>query len=117
MLQGMLQLLAQHCDLSLSRMGSGKCYIKGYKVDRVKLLENFIPTREDPENVRYMGLWEKFPVPFLYLASGVEPEGGISLVVVLAEGYNESEVEKKTIVEFSEPYTKVFTMGMWVRDD
>jgi hypothetical protein len=42
-------------------------YIKGYKVDRDKLLNNF-PTRpDDPENVRMMWLWENFPTEFLYL--------------------------------------------------
>ena len=90
--------------------------IKGYKIDWVKLLENFPTLPNDPQNLRYMSLWEKFPEPFLYLTTGLEPDG-IILLVVLADGYNKEEVERKQIVELSEPYTKVFTPGLWVRDD
>jgi hypothetical protein len=92
-------------------------YIKGYKADREKLLNNF-PTRpDDPENVRFMSLWQKFPTEFLYLASGKEPEGRISLVVVLADGYDKEKLEQVPMVDLSEPYTKNFTPGIWVKYD
>jgi hypothetical protein len=93
-----------------------ECHIKGYKIDRVKLLDNFPSRPNDPQNLRYMSLWEKFPEPFPYLTTGIEPEG-IILVVVLADGYNREEVEQKPMAELSDPYTKVFTPGLWVRDD
>ena len=35
-------------------------YIKGCKVDREKLLNNFTPRPDDPENLRFMGLWKEF---------------------------------------------------------
>ena len=60
-------------------------YIKGYKVDREKLLNNFTPRASDPENLRMLDIWEKFPTEFLYLAMGNEPDGRISLVIVLSE--------------------------------
>jgi hypothetical protein len=99
------------------RMDNKECYIKGYKIDRHKLINNFPSMPGDPENTRYMWLWQKFPVSFLYLASGKEPGDEISLVVVLADGYDKEEVEQKPMVELSDPYTKVFTPGLWVRDD
>lgn len=51
-----------------------------------------------------------------YLTTGIE-EGGINLVVVLADGYDREQVGKKQMVELSNPYTKVFTAGLQVRDD
>lgn len=92
-------------------------YIKGYKVDREQLLNNFTPRPDDPENVRFMGLWKKFPTDFLYLASGKEPEGKISLVVVLADGYDKEKLEQVSMVDLSEPYTKIFTPGIWAKYD
>ena len=41
-----------------------------------------------------------------YLTTGIE-EGGINLVVVLADGYDREEVGKKQMVELSNPYTKL----------
>ena len=92
-------------------------YIKGYKVDREKLLNNFTPLPDDLQNVRYMCLWQKFPTEFLYLASGKEPEGRISLVVVLADGYDKEKLEQVPIVDLREPYTKIFTPGIWAKYD
>jgi hypothetical protein len=92
-------------------------YIKGYKVDRDKILNNF-PTRpDDPENLRMIWLWKQFPTEFLYLGIGKEPDGKTSLVVVLAEGADKEKLEQETMVDLSEPYTKVFTPGIWVKDD
>ncbi|KAN0141904.1 hypothetical protein V8E53_000366 [Lactarius tabidus] len=92
-------------------------YIKGYKVDRDKLLNNFTPRPKDPQNVRMMWLWKKFPTEFLYLGSGRESGGKTSLVIVLAEGYDKEKLEQEPMVDLSEPYTKVFTSGIWVKDD
>jgi hypothetical protein len=107
-------------DLHFSRMADQdeeEFYLKGYKVDRHKLLNNF-PTRpDDPQNVRFMGLWQQFPTEFLYLATGKEPEGRISLVVVLADGYDKERLEQVPMVDLSEPYTRIFTPGIWVKYD
>ena len=102
--------------ISLSRMSGREFYIKGYKLDRDKI-SKFPPWPNDPNNTRFLDLWKEFPEPFLYLENGLEPDGEINLVVVLADGYNKEEVEKTPIVELSEPYTEVFTAGVWVKDD
>ena len=93
-------------------------YIKGYKFDREKLLNNF-PTRpDDPENFRMLWLWKKFPTDFLYLGSGKELGGEMSLVVVLAEGSDKEKLEQEPMVDLSyEPYSRVFTPGIWVKND
>ena len=64
-----------------------------------------------------MGLGKKFPTEFLYLTSGKEPEGKISLVVVLADGYDKEKLEQVSMVDLSEPYTKIFTPGVWAKYD
>ncbi|KAH9008585.1 hypothetical protein EDB83DRAFT_2323029 [Lactarius deliciosus] len=69
-------------------------FIKGYKIDRAKLLANFGSTEKDPENVRFLELWKHFPEPFLYIAPGEEPEGNLSLVVVLADGDDKDALEQ-----------------------
>ncbi|KAN0141513.1 hypothetical protein V8E53_000758 [Lactarius tabidus] len=51
-------------------------YIKGYKVDRDKLLNNFTPRPKDPQNVRMMWLWKKFPTDFLYLGRRRQRKAG-----------------------------------------
>lgn len=92
-------------------------YIKGYKIDFDKLLNNF-PTRpDDPQNLRMMWLWEKFPTEYLYVGSGKEPGGKHSLVIVLAEGSDKEKLEQESMVDLShEPYSKVFTPGIWVKN-
>jgi hypothetical protein len=83
-------------------------YIKGYKVDRDELLNNF-PTRPaDPQNLRMIWLWKKIPTEFLYLGTGKEPGGKTSLVIILA-GYNKEELGQVPMVNLSEPYTKVYS--------
>jgi hypothetical protein len=39
------------------------------------------------------------------------------LVIVLAEGADKEKLEQETMVDLSEPYSKVFTPGIWVKDD
>jgi hypothetical protein len=51
------------------------------------------------------------------LESGKEPGGEPSLVIVLAEGYDKGKLEQEPMVDLSEPYTKVFTPGIWVKDE
>jgi hypothetical protein len=93
-------------------------YIKGYKFDREKLLNNFTPRPADPQNLRMLWLWKKFPTEFLYLGSGSEPGGEPSLVIVLAEGYDKEKLEQEPMIDLShEPYNKVFAPGIWVKDD
>ncbi|KAH9010824.1 hypothetical protein EDB84DRAFT_1445504 [Lactarius hengduanensis] len=91
-------------------------FIKGYKIDLEKLQANFRRSEEDPEYVRFLYLWQKFPAPFLYLATGTEPGQKSNLVVVLADGYDKAKLDKVSVVELSEPYTAVFTKGIWVKD-
>jgi hypothetical protein len=53
-------------------------YLKGYKIDRLKILE-FPTLPDDPQNLRYLWLWKEFPLPFLYLAVGRDSVGEKSL--------------------------------------
>ena len=93
-------------------------YIKGYKIDREKLLNNFTPRPEDPQNTRMMLLWREFLTEFLYLARGKEPDGRFSLVIVLAEGHDKEKLEQEPMVDLThEPYSKIFTPGIWVKYD
>ena len=94
-------------------------YIKGYKVEHDKLPNDFNtwPAYLQAENLRTIWLWTKISTEFLYVASGKEPGGKASLVIVLAEGYNKEELEQVPMVDLSEPHTKVFTPGIWVKDD
>ena len=115
-------LLSNHYTIvfPISRMANQdeEFYIKGYKFDREKLLNNFPTHPDDPENLRMMWLWEKFPTDFLYLGSGKEPEGKQSLVVVLAEGSDKEKLEQEPMVDLShEPYSLIFTPGIWVKLD
>jgi hypothetical protein len=89
-------------------------YLKGYKIDRLKILE-FPTLPDDPQNLRYLWLWKEFPLPFLYLAVGRDSVGEKSLVVVMADGHNREEVEQTDVEELTEPYTTVFTPGIWVK--
>ena len=101
--------------MAKSRMLEEDLYIKGYKIDRLKILHNF-PTRpDDPQNLRLLWLWKQFPADFLYLATGRDEEGEDNLVVVLADGHNREEVEHTPMVELAEMYFEVFTPGVWVR--
>jgi len=89
-------------------------YIKGYKVDRDKLKAMYGSREDDPENTRFLAIWEKFPLHFKYLGNGREPDGNIALVLVLEDGYDREGLEKTVIPSLIAPYTKVFTPGIWV---
>ncbi|KAH9046325.1 hypothetical protein EDB83DRAFT_2317663 [Lactarius deliciosus] len=99
-----------------ARGGKSRNKWKGYKIDYEKLQANFRRSEEDPEYVRFLYLWQKFPVPFLYLATVKEPGKKTNLVVVLADGYDKAMLDEVPVVELSEPYTTVFTKGVWVKD-
>jgi len=74
-------------EFHMYRMLTRGYFIKGYQIDRDKLRQNFGTREDDPQNTRFLGLWEKFPGPFLYLASGIEPgedTGEINFVVELS---------------------------------
>ena len=90
-------------------------YIKGYKVDRDKLKATYGSREDDPENTRFLAIWEKFPLDFKYLGNGREPDGNIALVLVLEDGYDRDSLDKTVIPSLTAPYTKVFTPGIWVR--
>jgi hypothetical protein len=89
-------------------------FIKGYKIDQAKLSKHF-PRPDDPHNKRFLSIWEYFPYDFLYVGGGEDPQGHIDIVVVLADGPNREDLEKTLMPDLSEPYTKVFTPGIWVR--
>ena len=90
-------------------------YIKGYKVDRDKLKAKYGSREDDPENVRFLSIWQKFPLHFKYLGNGRESDGSIALVLVLEDGYDRESLEQAVIPPLTTPYTKVFTPGIWVR--
>ncbi|KIL66953.1 hypothetical protein M378DRAFT_159876 [Amanita muscaria Koide BX008] len=96
-------------------MSEPKVYIKGYKVDRDKLKAMYGSREDDPENTRFLAIWEKFPLHFKYLGNGREPDENISLVLVLEDGYDREGLENTVIPSLIAPYTKVFTPGIWVR--
>ncbi|SRR6266702_3701465 len=85
-------------------------FIKGYKIDHDKI-RSLRHRKDDPQNVRFLSLWRKFPLPFLYLATGKEPGDHVSLVVVLADGYDREALDRVPMVDLSEPYTKIFLRG------
>jgi hypothetical protein len=88
-------------------------YIKGYKVDEEKIEQQFGTHEDDPDNTSFIPIWQTFPYPFLCVAGGMEPDGDVSVVVVLAEGLNKEELEQQPMVTLGEPYTRVFTPGIW----
>ena len=89
-------------------------FIKGYKIDHDKLQDRYGNREDDPQNVRFLSLWKNFPMPFQYLATAKEPGGHLSPVVVLAYGYDSEALEQEPMAVLSEPYTEVFTPGIWV---
>jgi hypothetical protein len=90
-------------------------YIKGYKVDRDKLKATFASREDDPEYTRFLGIWQKFPLPFKYLEVGLEPDGNTALVLVLEDEDDREGLEKIDIPSLGEPYTQIFTPAIWVR--
>jgi hypothetical protein len=103
-------------------MDNREIFVKGYKIDNDKLRRNFTWREDDPGYLRFLDIWQKFPEPFLYLTtameldfSPVDPGAELHLVVVLADGYDKEALEREEVVELSEPYTKVFTLGIWVK--
>jgi len=90
-------------------------YIKGYKVDLAKLTETYGSRPDDPENSRFLAIWEKFPLPFKYLGNGKEPDGHIALVMVIEDGDDRDCLEAKNIPSLGYPYDSVFTPGVWIR--
>jgi hypothetical protein len=104
-------------------MANRELLVKGYKIDRDKLKKNFASREDDPDYIRFLPLWKNFPERFLYMTSAIELgdlssiEVGdeICLVVVLADGYDKEALEKVDVVELAEPYTKVFTPGIWIK--
>ena len=87
-------------------------YIKGYKVDREKLKARFARREDGPECNRFMGLWQKFPLPFKYLEVGQEPDGKTALVLVLEDDDDRERLEKTDIPSLGESYTQLFTPGI-----
>ena len=98
----------------LARMYREDTFIKGYKVDLDKITRNYGTREDDPDNSRFLPIWKIFPHPYLYIGGGMENDD-IYVVVVLAEGLTREELEEQPIVALGEPYTTVFTPGIWVR--
>jgi hypothetical protein len=95
-------------------MSGPEVYIKGYKVDGDKLKMKYGSREDDPENTRFLSIWEKFPLHFKYLGNGRESDGSIALVLVLEDGYDRESLEQTVIPSLTAPYTNVFTQGVWV---
>ena len=66
-----------------SKISEPVVYIKGYKVDRDKLKATYGSREDDPENTRFLAIWEKFPLDFKYPGSEKESDEDIALVLVL----------------------------------
>jgi hypothetical protein len=104
-------------------MNNRELLVKGYKIDRDKLKKNFASREDDPHYIRFLPLSQNFPAPFLYMTTAielgdlslVEVGNDLSLVVVLADGYDKEALEQTEMVDISEPYTKVFTPGIWIK--
>ncbi|KAF8346665.1 hypothetical protein F5887DRAFT_1073335 [Amanita rubescens] len=87
-------------------------YIKGYlKVDKDRLKAKYASREDDPEYTRFLGIWQKFPLPFKYLEVRWEPDGNTALVLVLEDDDDRECLEKTDILSLGEPYTQVFTPG------
>ncbi|KAH9044585.1 hypothetical protein EDB85DRAFT_1885056 [Lactarius pseudohatsudake] len=90
-------------------------FIKGYKIDRVKLQQTYGNRPDDPQNTRFLPIWEHSPLPFKYLASIEEENADLTLVMVLEDGYDRKSLEGKDIPLLGGVYESVFTSGVWVR--
>jgi hypothetical protein len=95
-------------------MSGPEVYIKGYKVDRDKIRMEYGTREDDPENIRFLAIWEKFPLPFKYLGNGREPDGSLALVLVLENAYDRESLEQTVMPSLTAPYTDVSTPGVWV---
>ena len=94
---------------------SNPFFIKGYKIDHAKLENTYGKWEDDPENTRFCSIWKQFPLDYLYIEAGKEPDGHIALVVVLADGYDRERLEGLDMPSLGGAYEKVFTPGIWIR--
>ena len=86
------------------------------KVDLDEITQRYGTREDDPDNLRFLDIWQAFPHPYLYLGGGIENER-FYVVVVLAEGLTREELEETPIVALKEPYTNAFTpaRGIWIK--
>ena len=96
-------------------MDSNPFFIKGYKIDHTKLEKTYGKREDDLENTRFCSIWKQFPLDYLYIETGEEPDGHIALVVVLADGYDRERLEGLDMPSLGGAYEKVFTPGIWIR--
>ena len=90
-------------------------YIKGYKVDPDKVRAIHGTREQDPNNIDFLLIVEIFPRDsYLYIAAGQDLNGNYSLVVVLADGNNKSELEELPMPEFDlRGAGEIMTAGVW----
>lgn len=95
-------------------MSRQEVFIKGYKIDHAKLEQNHGRRPDDPDNLRFLPLWKKFPLPYKYLGLGREPDGGVVLVMVFEDAFDRESLERIDIPPLGAVYERVFTQGIWV---
>jgi hypothetical protein len=98
-------------------------FLKGFKIDRKKLLEYCYPTEEDPENTRYYGdIIGILPrTSYKYIGAGFEEDGEFCLIVVMEDGWDKDELQKMEMPFCEEMLVKasksVLTEGVWLNWD
>lgn len=100
-------------------------YLQGYKIDRKKMRD--ILPREEPEpDEIFEALWyqpivESIPeTAYKYVGSGLEPDGGCFLMLVLDDGYDEKKLREKGIKQpesLPEQALELLTAGIWPSAD
>lgn len=90
-------------------------FIKGYKVDYDKLAKRFGNREDDPDNTRFLAIVKLFPrETYKYIETGEEPDGHLSLVVVLEDGYDKARLEETPMPPFDQRgATEILTAGVW----
>jgi hypothetical protein len=96
-------------------------FLKGFKIDRKKLEGlGYHPTKEDPNNTRYYKrIVSLLPrTSYKYIGAGIEEDGDACLIVVMVDGCDKNELQKRempvcenTLVKASK---SVLTAGVWL---
>jgi hypothetical protein len=98
---------------------------KLFTLDRKKMRE-ILPREEDEPDGVFEALWYQpiiNPIPetaYKYVGSGVEPDGGCFLMLVLNDGYDEKKLREKGIKRpesLPEQALQVLTPGIWPSSD
>lgn len=90
-------------------------FIKGYKVDLLKVTKRFGVREDDPHNLRFLSITRLFPQDsYKYIGTGEEADGRVELIVVLAEGDDKAQLEKSPMPSFNQKGAgEILTAGVW----